>query len=78
MTEANGKCNHCGGDQAAIKLIDATQPGFDQDGAQHRTLTYSAADAKRSGFTGKFPVQGDVGARMCVDCGTITLFGVQR
>ena len=63
---------------ASIKLIDATQPGFDRDGAQHRTLSYAAADAERSSFLGKYPVQGEVAALLCLDCGSIALFGVPR
>ena len=78
MPEASRKCSHCGGGLASIKLIDATQPGFDRDGAQHRTLSYAAADAERSFFSGKYPVQGEVAALMCVDCGSIVLFGVPR
>ncbi len=78
MPEERRKCSHCGGGLVAIKLIDATQPGFDQDGAQHRVLSYSAADAERSFFSGKYPVQGEVAALMCGDCGSITLYGVPR
>ena len=78
MPEERRKCIHRGGDLASIKLIDATQPGFDRDGAQHRTLSYAAADAERSSILGKYPVQGKVAALMCVDCGSIALFGVPR
>jgi hypothetical protein len=59
-----------------IKLIDATEPGWDQEGVQHIELAYAAPDATRSFFLGKIQRLGAVKGLICPECGRIILYGV--
>ena len=63
------RCPDCDRDMNRIRLIDKAHDGG------HTSLEYSAHDAVRSLWFGKYPVAGVVTAYMCDDCGRILLFG---
>ena len=70
-----GRCEACDGPFQPIKLIDATGPGWDQEGAAHIDLSYASAEATASLFLGKVPRRGVVRGLICAECGRITLYG---
>jgi hypothetical protein len=59
----------------AIRVLDNTG-GIGTPG--HCELGYTVPDAKRSVWTGFFPVEGTVAAFMCEGCGRILLYGKPR
>jgi hypothetical protein len=63
------KCFECGGQLQEVKLIDRA------DGNAHTTTVYAAQEAKRSKWTGEFPVEGRVLSFLCSGCGRIALYG---
>ncbi len=52
-----------------IKLIDKSH------GKMHTDFEYAPADAARSFWTGRYPIQGKVEAYLCAGCGRIAMFG---
>jgi hypothetical protein len=52
-----------------IKLIDKAHAGA------HTDMEYSVPDAKRSFWTGRYPIEGRVRAWMCCECGRVALYG---
>ena len=75
MKQRRTECPDCASTLQPIKLIDATHPGFDQQGAQHVQLAYAAPEATRSFFLGKTPTLGIVKGFICPSCGRILLYG---
>ena len=75
MSVEQAKCGTCGGDVQPIRLNDATHRWIDMSGAGHVEPTYSAPDATASLFTQTVPPEGVVKARICTQCGQISLFG---
>ena len=78
MSEAIDSCSDCQGHLEPIRLIDATNVALGSGGTHHTTLSYAAADAKRSMFLGAYPRKGRVMAFLCVECGRIFLYGVPK
>jgi predicted RNA-binding Zn-ribbon protein involved in translation (DUF1610 family) len=73
QAESLFRCPDCQTAMVVIKLIDAGKTtGLE---LPHRELQYAAGDAAPSGWTGRFPIAGVVRARMCPECGRITLHG---
>ena len=65
-------CKDCGDALAEIRLIDKAHAGA------HNDVEYTLPEAKRGFWTGRFAVEGKVGAFMCPKCGRISLFGVPK
>ena len=63
------KCPDCGGQLQEIRLIDKAHSGV------HTSLEYASPEAKKSRWSGMFPVQGKVLAFLCSRCGRIALYG---
>jgi hypothetical protein len=53
-----------------IRLLDKTHYNV------HAALEYAVPDAKRGFWTGRFPIEGRVGAFMCDSCGRLVLYGI--
>ena len=66
---ATRTCPDCNGPMTGIRLIDKY---FDPP--QHTTLDYSAADAKRGIWRGRFPIEGQIEGFMCEECGRVLLY----
>jgi hypothetical protein len=67
-----GVCSDCGGPVSPIRIIDKTHH------SAHADLEYTVPEARRSMWTGRFPIEGKVEADMCGQCGRIRLYGVPR
>ena len=67
-TEIERRCPDCDHAMTEIRLLDRTY-GSEGD------VEYTVPDAKRSFWTGAYPVSGKVITFMCDDCGRIVLFG---
>jgi hypothetical protein len=52
-----------------IKLIDKSHAKM------HTDFEYAPADAARSFWTGRYPIEGKVAAYLCERCGRIALYG---
>jgi hypothetical protein len=63
------RCPECGEPLRSIRILD--EAGHHK----HIGLTYTAGDAARSRWTGRYPVSGPVQALMCAACGRILLYG---
>jgi hypothetical protein len=74
MKEAKS-CPDCGELLRRIKLLDATNPGYDSEGIQHTQLAYAAVEAEPSLFLRKVSREGLVSAVICEGCGRILLYG---
>ena len=62
-------CPECNaGPMKSIRLIDKQL-------AQHHPMQYTVPEAKRSFWSSKYPIEGDVQAIMCDSCGLIKLYG---
>jgi hypothetical protein len=75
--DTNAKtCPDCARSMNAIRILDNTakNAGF----PVHTDLSYAVSEAKRSIWTGLFPVEGTVAAYMCGGCGRILLYGESR
>jgi len=74
--ETKAHCPDCQGEMAPIQVLveidRATIGGLDIQ----RVLYYTVADAHRSIWTGRFPIEGKVQAMMCSGCGRINFRGV--
>lgn len=68
-------CPDCREPLQHVKLLDATQPGWNAAGAQHVELGYAAEDAKPSFFLRAIPRLGVVRGLICPGCGRILLYG---
>ena len=62
-------CPDCQVELHRIKLIDRHASG------EHVQARYTAGDAKRGMFLGRYPIEGKVEALMCSSCGRIVLYG---
>ncbi len=62
-------CDSCNSDMHPIKLIDKSH------GKMHTDFEYAPADAARSFWTGRYPIEGKVEAYLCAGCGRIAMFG---
>jgi hypothetical protein len=62
-------CPDCSSVMRSIKLIDKSHAG------EHTALEYTVPEARRSFWTGTYPVEGKVNAMMCGECGRIALYG---
>jgi hypothetical protein len=69
MQQADPQCEFCDGAMHPIKLIDKAHY------SAHTELEYALADASRSIWTGRYPLQGKVIAYMCDLCGHIAMYG---
>lgn len=73
MPEIQRQCPECRADMHEIRIIDK---GDEQVlHAVHHELEYTVGEAKRSAWTGRFPVVGKVVAYMCQQCGRVALYG---
>jgi len=63
-------CPDCGTEMQPVKLF-GKGPGGHEDVA---VRFYTAGHATR-GWTGRFPAEGRLTARMCSSCGRIALYG---
>jgi hypothetical protein len=68
------KCPDCDGELQPINILDATLPGYHQEGSQQVELSYSSPDAKPSFFMYDIKREGKVKAKMCPNCGRILLY----
>ena len=75
MSECRSEYPDCKGAMQPIKLIDASDPGWDREGVHHIELSYAAPEAARSLFLGKIQRLGVVKGSICADCGRILLYG---
>ncbi len=65
---ATKTCPDCNRPMTGIRLIDkAYHP-------MHTTLEYTAADAKRGIWLGRFPIEGQIEGLMCDKCGRVLLY----
>ena len=71
-------CHDCGVELEPIRLLDATHPGFDGQGAVQVDLKYASPDARLSFWTSKIPVAGLVQGMACPQCGLIQLYAVKK
>lgn len=62
------RCLECGSETHPIRLLDQAHH------RGHLEPEYTAIDEKRNWFSGRFPVQGKVGAELCSACGRIVLY----
>lgn len=62
------RCVECGGETRPIRLLDQGEA------RSHFDPEYAAPDADRGFWTGRYPVQGRVLARLCGGCGRIALY----
>lgn len=63
-------CPECGGAVHEIQLVERAHFNQHQAG-----LLYALPEAKRGFWSGTFPVEGEVAASMCEQCGRILLYG---
>jgi hypothetical protein len=63
-------CPQCGEVMDQIKVVAQGHQGA------HHELTYTAANAERGFWLGRFPVEGAVHAGMCPGCHYILFYGV--
>jgi hypothetical protein len=68
-------CADCKSPLQPVKMIDATSKMGDSEGKQHVELSYAAADAVPSLFSGKVSRLGTVKGYICPSCGRISLYG---
>ncbi len=61
-------CPDCDGTMKPVRLID-------KELGTHRDVEYTVPEAKRSFWSSRFPVEGNVAAVMCDSCGRMLLFG---
>jgi hypothetical protein len=72
MDTTGKQCPDCGQPLKAIKILDNARIGVRPAEGE---LTYMAPEAKRSFWSGRYPVEGKVAACMCDGCGRILLYG---
>lgn len=72
-TNERAACTDCGGALHAIQILERGHLNSLQTG-----LKYTLPEAKRSFWTGRFPVEGDVAALICEKCGRILLYGIPK
>ena len=73
MPEIQHQCPECKTPMHEIRIIDKG----DEHILPHHELEYTVAEAKRSAWTGRFPIVGKVVAYMCQQCGQIELHGTE-
>ena len=78
MSKDQISCPDCSIAMQPIKLVDATDPGFGGEGAEHVELGYAAAESKSGFFTSRIPILGSVRGMICPSCGQIKLHGVGK
>ena len=61
-------CPDCNAKTRVIRLIDHGHRNHRQP------LSYVAKTADRSVFTGRYPLSGEIQARMCPECGRVVLY----
>jgi hypothetical protein len=66
------RCPDCKGPTHEIRLIDKAHGSF------HTDFEYSVPEAKKSFWTGAYPIEGKVVAFLCDACGRIQLFGAPK
>jgi hypothetical protein len=66
-------CPDCGGVMHAIKIIDRGGGAFRRE---RGVIYYTVPEARRSFWTGEFPIEGKLAAYMCQGCARILLYGV--
>ncbi len=71
----NRQCGDCKLDLEMIRVIDATQPGFDRSGAMHVDLQYAPIDASQGWFTRTVKGTSPITGMICPQCRRISLFG---
>ena len=71
-------CHDCGIELQPIRLLDATPPGFNMQGAAQVDLKYALPDARKSFWTGMIPVAGVVQGMACPQCGLIQLYAMEK
>ncbi len=65
---ATKMCPDCNRPMTGIRLIDkAYSP-------KHTVLEYTATDAEREVWFGRFPIAGQIGGLMCEECGRVLLY----
>jgi hypothetical protein len=69
------KCPDCGHSMRAIKILNNAWYGIRPAEGE---LSYMAAEATRSFWTGRYPIEGKVTACLCDGCGRILLYGEPR
>ena len=62
------RCPDCLVELEPIALLDIAAHG------QVTGISYTATDAKRSVWTGLYPVKGTVNGFMCLECGRVLLY----
>jgi hypothetical protein len=66
-------CPDCEGTLHEVKLLDQAHASMHVG-----PLEYALPEAKRSMWSGRFPVAGTVQAYLCEDCGRIFLYSAAR
>jgi hypothetical protein len=62
-------CPSCGAGVRQIWIIDKTHNA-------HGYLEYTARESERSGWTGRFPIEGCIASSMCEACGLVQLYAL--
>ena len=70
MPDRRQTCPDCSRALTAIQIIDKKGVGI----TPHGVLEYAVSEAKRSNWTGQFPVEGRIHAYMCDGCGRVLLY----
>jgi len=70
-----GLCPDCGAPLQAIRLIGRGPENVAGIALDSDVTFYTAADAKRGTWSGKFAIEGEVQATICPDCRRIFLYG---
>lgn len=77
MSEHTPECPDCKSAMQPIKMIDATDRGWNHEGTAHVSLAYAAPDASRSFFLGRIQPTGVLTGFICPACGRVILYGQQ-
>lgn len=70
MSTKERVCPDCQSALHEVKILDTAHYNV------HTNLEYAVPEAKRSFWTVRYPVAGQVAAFMCEGCGRILLYGV--
>ncbi|QDU44354.1 hypothetical protein [Symmachiella dynata] len=71
MSHEDKPCPDCDGTLKAVRLIDKA---FNT----HENVEYTVPEAKRSFWSGQFPIEGKVAAFMCDSCGRMLFYGQSK
>ena len=65
------KCLECGSEMLPIQVVEF-------GAGRQRVLEYTAVDAKPGIWLGRLPTEGQVGSRLCSNCGRIEFYAMPK